>query len=75
MNIFDKWWRETGSGITPIISNDCEEDTKRVCEQFYKDVISTYVNKMKTTYISDRNRLKDTIKELSDYIENSKTIL
>jgi len=40
MNKFEKWWYETGSGIRPLENEDNEEHTKRVCAQFYNDVIN-----------------------------------
>ena len=40
MNKFEKWWYETGSGIRPLENEDKEEHAKRVCAQFYNDVVN-----------------------------------
>ena len=34
---FDDWWKNIGSGITPLPSNDIEEHAKRIAEFAWND--------------------------------------
>ena len=55
MNKFEKWWYKTGSAIRPLENEDNEEHTKRVCAQFYNDVINK--NNLYTLLPAVRSRL------------------
>ena len=36
MKDFEKWWRETGSGVLPKKDDDFESHTKNVCIKLYE---------------------------------------
>jgi len=71
INIFEEWWQNIGSGITPELSHDMEAHSKRVAEKCYMDLCGNIeLHRQALAQAKADNRSPEEIQFLQDGLDS-----